>query len=54
MDEDGEKEASEASEAPTPKQRQRKAKGPSKMRQAQVPRGAKVVVLAEVRTVPCD
>ena len=55
MDEDGEREVSEASEAPIPKQRQTNGKGkPSKMRQAQVPKGAKVIISAEARTMPCD
>ena len=54
-DEDREREASEASKAPMPKQRQINAKGkPLKTRQAQVPKGVKVIVLAEARSVSCD
>ena len=54
-DEDREREASKASEAPIPKQKQTKGKGKlSKTRQEWVLKGAKVIILAEARTVPCD
>jgi len=49
------REVSEASEAPMPKQRQMKAKGkPLTTRQAWVPKGAKVIISADARTMPCD
>ena len=59
MDEDGEREMSEPSElskapaTPHAKVKKAKAKRPN-TRRACIPKQAKIVVLAKVRTVPCD